>query len=238
MNRRPGTIALLVALVSGTAVGWSIYHLLLTGSCSTPAGPGEVPCPPETWHYVVALIGGVFGGFAAGATTGGSLIFVSVFGGLGVGAVMAGLNDGGESWFVLFGASFLLTPVLLLVGFFVAGLRRVRAARLMAGGVPATGTVLAVRDTGVTINGNPRLRMTFRIVPDDGVTAPFEGTKTATVPRVSNPRVGDSYPVFIDPQDNGKWMVAVAGPAMSEGRLRSAIGLARHGAAPVMPPAP
>lgn len=237
MNRRPGTITLLLALASGTAVGWAIHHMLLTGSCSTPAGPGEVECPPETWHYVVALVGGMFGGFGSGLTTGGSLIFVSVFGGIGVGSVMAGLDDAGEKWFVFFGACFLLTPVLLLLGFFTAGVRRVRAAALMSGGIPATGTVLSVDDTGVRINGNPRLRMTFHIVPDDGVRPPFDGTKTATVPRISTPRVGDSYPVFIDPQDNDKWMVAVAGPAMSEGRLRSIVDLARHGAGPAMPPA-
>jgi len=136
-----------------------------------------------------------------------------------------------------FGACFLLTPVLMLLGFFGAGLRRVRAAQLMSGGIPATGTVLSVEGTGLLINGNPRLRMTFHIVPDDGITAPFEGTKTTTVPITSTPRVGDSYPVFIDPQDHSKWMVAVAGPAMSEGRLRSVIDIARHGAGPAMPPA-
>ena len=236
MNRRPGSFTMLVALASGFAVGWAIYHMLLTGSCSTPAGPGEVECPPEMWHYVVALVGGIMGGFVSGIVSGGSLVFVSVFGGIGLGGVLAGLDEAGERWYVLFGLCFLLTPVVMLLSYLGVGLRRVRAAALMSHGIPATGTVLAVEDTHVIINGNPRVRMTFHVVPNGGVLPPFDGTKTTTVPRISIPRVGDSYPVFVDPENSERWMVAVAGPPMSQGALRRVVDLARHGAGPAMPP--
>jgi hypothetical protein len=243
MKTNRGRSGLVLGAASGLLVGWGIYHMMLIGSCSTPPGPGEVACPPEVIQYILALIGGVFVGVAAAAASNGLGVF-AIFGGIGLGGILAGLqpaSGGGQGWYVFFGACFLLTPMLGLLSLPFVGLRRLRAARLMQEGIPATGTVLEVAHTGVTINSNPRLRMRFRIEPNDGYPAPFEAEKVATVPRVSLPRAGDRYPVWIDRDDHAKWMFAAGTggtDATSSPTLRRVLELARHGAGPAMPPAP
>jgi hypothetical protein len=53
--------------------------------------------------------------------------------------------------------------------------------------------VLSIADTGMTINDNPRVKMTLRVTPQDG--APFEIQTKATVSRINIPRVGDRFRV-------------------------------------------
>ena len=59
------------------------------------------------------------------------------------------------------------------------------------------GEVLSVEDTNITINDNPRVRITVRAEPPG--EAPFTIVKTATVSRVRVPRPGDRCVVFYDP---------------------------------------
>ena len=70
---------------------------------------------------------------------------------------------------------------------------------LMANGQAGSATITAVRDTGMTINDNPRVKMTVRAEPVG--EAPFTVVKSATVSRVRIPRAGDSCVVFYDPSD-------------------------------------
>jgi hypothetical protein len=79
------------------------------------------------------------------------------------------------------------------------GKKRQLAQELMATGRRCTGEVLSVEDTGMTINDNPRVKITVRAEPPG--EAPFEIEKTATVSRVSIPRRGDRCTVFYDPAD-------------------------------------
>jgi hypothetical protein len=242
MTTRPRPFGSLLGIAAGCAVGWGIYHLMLIGSCSTPAGPGEVPCPPGSEQYFFALFFGIL--VAVGATiAGGSwLAFYALFAGIGVGGIAAGMSDspGSATWFVFFGLCFLLTPLVGLVALPIAGLKKLKAARLTSGGIPAVGTVLAIEDTGVTLNNNPRLRVRFRIEPSNGIP-PYEATKTATVPRVQIPRVGDRYPLWLDPNDPNSWVFANADAAAAPATpasLRQIVDLARHGARPAIPPPP
>jgi hypothetical protein len=85
--------------------------------------------------------------------------------------------------------------------------KRKKAEALMATGSKGAGTVVQVQDTGMTVNDNPRIKMTFRVEPLDGSPA-FDTTKTTTVSRVQIPRQGDRYPVWYDAQDTSKWMYA------------------------------
>ena len=85
--------------------------------------------------------------------------------------------------------------------------KRKKAEELMATGSRGAGTVVMVQDTGMTVNDNPRIKMTFRVEPLDGSPA-FDTTKTTTVSRVQIPRQGDRYPVWYDPQDTSSWMYA------------------------------
>ncbi len=80
------------------------------------------------------------------------------------------------------------------------GKKKKQAENLVASGATAVGTITAVRDTGMTINDNPRVELVFRIDPLDG-SAPFEGVKKATVSRVRIPQPGQRYPVFYDAAD-------------------------------------
>ena len=239
MRGTPRPFGSLVGIVAGYFISEGIYQLMLTGSCSTPAGPGEVPCPPGTIRYFFFLFFGIIGGMAGTFLGGSWLSFGAIFGGIGYGAIRAGLTDAappGSEWFVWFGLMFLLTPLIGLVSVVLVGLKRMKAQRLLSNGRSGTGTVLGVEDTGVTINGNPRVRLRFLIEPSDGITPPFEAVKTTTVSRVQLPRVGDRFPVWFDPDDREKWMFATGTPAAAtQPGLRTIVEAARRGAQPGVP---
>lgn len=78
--------------------------------------------------------------------------------------------------------------------------KREKAMNLVEHGATAVGTITAVRDTGVTMNDNPRVELVFRFDPLDGSPA-LEASKKATVSRVRIPQAGQRYPVFYDPAD-------------------------------------
>ena len=78
--------------------------------------------------------------------------------------------------------------------------KKAKAEDLMANGARGVGTIIDVRDTGMTINDNPRVKMTFQIDPLDG-SASFTAEKTKTVSRVRIPQMGCRYPIFYDRED-------------------------------------
>lgn len=78
--------------------------------------------------------------------------------------------------------------------------KKAKAENLMANGARGVGTVTSVRDTGTTINDNPRVKLTFRIEPLDG-SAAFDAEKTKTVSRVAIPQAGNRYPILYDAAD-------------------------------------
>lgn len=243
MNTRPRLVPALVGIAAGYYVHLGIYHMMLIGSCSTPAGPGETPCPPGTGRYFAYLFIGILVAMGSIFAGGSWLSFSAIFAGVGAGAIRAGVSDmapDGAGWYWWFGLIFLATPVTMVVTLPIVGLKRMRAARLLSQGQEAIGTVLAIEDTGVTINQNPRVRMRFRIEPSDGITAPWEAEKTATVSRVQLPRVGDRYPVWYDPADRSKWMFArddtLEAARGGQPPLRRIVDLARQGARPTVPP--
>jgi hypothetical protein len=69
-------------------------------------------------------------------------------------------------------------------------------------GTQALAVVTDVRDTGVTVNNNPRVKLTLQVQPEG--QAGFETTKTKTVSRVSIPSIGDRYYVRFSPDDPSK----------------------------------
>ena len=239
MNRPPRLFGSLIGIVSGWAVATAIYNMLLTGSCSTPPGPGEVACPPEMFLYAFYMTGGIIGG-VVGTIFGGSwLAFGSLFTGIGLGGVLAGLQPaekGGQPWFIFFGAMFLLTPV---VGTFImigVGVNRLRTKQLMENGIAAVGVVLDIQGTGVLINNNPRVRMRFRIEFPQGYPAPYEAEKTATVNQFDLPRVGDRYPVWVDKDDPQRFVFMTKAPAGETTPLRRLVEAAKEGAQPTPMP--
>ena len=103
--------------------------------------------------------------------------------------------------------------------------KREKAENLVATGSRAVGTVLGVQDTGMTMNDNPRIRMSFRIEPLDGSPA-FEAEKTKVVSRVQIPRQGDRYPVWYDPADPENWAFATVDNDEGRDSIRQMFGAA------------
>ncbi len=101
--------------------------------------------------------------------------------------------------------------------------KKQKAEDLMANGSKGAGTVVSVRDTGTTINDNPRVEMVFRVEPLDGGPA-FDLTKKTTVSRVEIPRQGDRYPVWYDPQDPDKWAYATVADDTGRATMRQLFG--------------
>jgi hypothetical protein len=69
--------------------------------------------------------------------------------------------------------------------------------RLKAYGVEADATILAISDTGITMNKNPYVKLRLRVEPIG--MAVYETEVKATVSRVSIPRPGDGVRVKFDP---------------------------------------
>jgi hypothetical protein len=77
--------------------------------------------------------------------------------------------------------------------------------RLKAHGVEAEATILAVSDTGVTLNKNPYVRLRLRVEPM-GMPV-YETEAKAMVSRVMIPRPGDGVRVKFDPNKPGDVIV-------------------------------
>lgn len=103
------------------------------------------------------------------------------------------------------------------------GRKKKKIQALFETGSKAVGVVESVRDTGMTVNDNPRVKMTFRIEPLDG-SEPFEAEKTKTVPRVAIPRQGDRYPVWYDPNDTETWAFAMVENDQGREQIRAQFG--------------
>ena len=101
--------------------------------------------------------------------------------------------------------------------------KRKKAQALFETGSKGIGEVLGVQDTGMTMNDNPRVRMTFRVEPIDGSPA-FQAEKTTTVSRVQIPRQGDRYPVWYDPNDASSWAYATIDNDQGRDQIRQMFG--------------
>jgi hypothetical protein len=101
--------------------------------------------------------------------------------------------------------------------------KREKVQNLMATGAKGIGVVLNVQDTGMTMNDNPRVKLTFQIDPLDGSPG-FQAEKTATVSRVAIPRIGDRYACWYDPADPSTWAFATLHDAEGMAQIRAMFG--------------
>jgi hypothetical protein len=99
------------------------------------------------------------------------------------------------------------------MGFFGGGKRK---RRLQEAGVEAPAQVLEVRDTGVTVNNNPRVKLTLSVSPADG-SAAFQVSTKQTVSRVAIPRAGDGFMIRYDPEDHDNFEFIGATGSASDG---------------------
>ena len=114
---------------------------------------------------------------------------------------------------LLFGSSMILTVVLVAISllcmfvivaasiavpFILMRNNQKRAQELMAVGTQGEATVLALQDTGMFINNNPRVSMLLEVRV--GNLAPYQVQKVVTIPiiRLSQIQVGAVVPVMVD----------------------------------------
>jgi hypothetical protein len=79
------------------------------------------------------------------------------------------------------------------------GLNPFAVARMVLAGERAQATIATVRDTGVTVNADPRVELLLRVEPAGA--PPFEATRKVVVSRIDFPRAGDRLEVAYDPDD-------------------------------------
>ena len=108
------------------------------------------------------------------------------------------------------------------------GGKKKKAENLMQSGSKAVGTIVGVRDTGMTINDNPRIVLSFRIDPLDGSES-FAADKKATVSRVAIPQAGQRFPVWFDPADHSSFMYATIDNDQGRQQIVAMFGDARPG---------
>lgn len=231
---KPKPAGLLLGLAGNLVLGWGIYNVLGTGSC----GGEYPPCPASSAPHILALPLGMVTSMLAIFLGGGPVAFLGMFAAVGAASILRGANGGeGDGTFALVFGAFFLLPVLLPLFLIPYGKRRARRAeRLVAEGKRAIATVTAIEDTGVTINNNPRVRLTLSIQPEDGGPA-FDGEKAMVVPRVDIPRVGDRYPVWYDPQDPTTFGIGTGVQADAPADVR-ALFVKAGAPAPLPPPEP
>jgi hypothetical protein len=83
-----------------------------------------------------------------------------------------------------------------------------RAQHLMAHGVVGQGTITALRDTGMTVNDNPRIELDLTVtVPG---REPYAVTHAQTISRlaIAGFQPGATVPVRVDPNDPAQMIIA------------------------------
>jgi hypothetical protein len=211
-----------IGVFSMVLFGEGVYHVAATGTCAS-GGPYQIArtCPPGTGWWIAVVAGSIIGLVVAAVVVemGVALLVAGLFLAGGAGAIVA-LTDGSAA---ASGASLGLWTMmgvwaLLGLGWLVAtlsGRRKSRlAATLLERGTPAWAQLERVDDTAVTVNNNPRVRLTLRVRPEG--KPEFEAHKTITVSRVAIPQVGATFPVWYDPDDHDK--LALGLPDTAEGK--------------------
>jgi hypothetical protein len=122
---------------------------------------------------------------------------------------------------LLVGAGFLafaIGLVMIVVGTVVASSRNraqqeAEDSQFTQSAPMATGVVMGLRDTGETINDNPRAEITISYTRLDGT--PAQATVRQVVPRLAVPRPGDPATVWYDPS-GPKVVAKFGGPILTQ----------------------
>ena len=228
-TRKP--LGLILGLIGCLLTGYALFSLLSeTGCFGIDKGCMAPPVSP-----MLALPLGIVLAVAGILTGGGMLVFSGLFMAIGLGALAVGAT--GQMpvmpffpW--LFGGLFFLAGLFPFFGGLamkrVGAAKQAMAEELMRTGTKGVGTITDVRDTGITINNNPRIVITMRIEPTDG-SAPVDRQKTVTVSRVQIPQIGARYPAWFDPADPEKWMFGTAMDASASAEVKDMFARAQAG---------
>lgn len=171
--------------------------LLIGAGILVAADDGCIDCASSPAE-VTLFLGGL-GLVVLAAVLGSWIGFAVMWPTIGLAALVGGAHGSTEARNI--GMAFLATSAFAVVGLAGAAVwfRRRAAARqqLIATGGRGVAEVRAVRDTGVTINEQPRVEIDYRVVPADG-SEPFTASTTEVVSRLDIPRPGQWRPVVFD----------------------------------------
>src|SRR5437899_1054604 len=129
-------VGVALLLFSGVILGVGIHHIVATGTCSSTgysANYGPVPhCPSGTGAWFGFVFGGIIGALVGSMMAGSvALVFASVFGGIGFGALSllfdSHVSSSTHIFAAAFGGSFAVVSVIAwiaVLGAALSGLRR------------------------------------------------------------------------------------------------------------------
>jgi hypothetical protein len=85
------------------------------------------------------------------------------------------------------------------------------AKKILATGLPAQATILEVRDTGVTVNNNPQIKLILQVTPQTGM--PYQAEVKLLISRLETYKYqsGMVLPVKYDPNDTSKIAIDFSG---------------------------
>ena len=94
--------------------------------------------------------------------------------------------------------SLIITAAAIAIPIYIYRNNRKKAEALMAVGTQGEATILALEDTGMLINNQPRVAMLLEIRMPNG--APYQVKKTVTIPliRLAQVQVGSVVQVMVD----------------------------------------
>jgi hypothetical protein len=102
-----------------------------------------------------------------------------------------------------------------------AGWNTLEQSELVHAGRRAPAVVIEVKDTGTTVNNQPRVRLRLRVQPEG--EPPFEVERKLLVSRLAIPRVGERVEVAYDPDDRDRFTFRAADLADDVARAPSRI---------------
>jgi len=209
---------LIVGLAGCALLGWALFSAFTAADCVADAarraaiGASEGCSSDGPGWLALAIPGGIILAIAGIFMGGGPVIFAGIFLSIGLSALIPnslGLMPDMQLFGWLFGGIFFVCGLLPFIGGALLGksflAKQKLAAELMQKGTKGIGTIVEVRDTGTTINDDPKVVIRMRIAPLDG-SGPVERSKTVAVPRIAIPRAGERYPAWFDYNDPDKWM--------------------------------
>lgn len=211
-----GALGLLLGLGALAAFDWALHEIVQTGTCAS-GGPyvSARQCPEGTGLRIAALtaaipVGLIGCGLLSFSRRGNwrgavgvwlvawALLFVSsaIVALVAVYASDDPVVEGAQLGVTIMAAVFIpmgLAPLAVLA----LGRRRGDADDGLSGS--ARGRILSVQDTGVSLAGAQRVRVTVQVEPDGA--EPFTVTTAAVVPDHAAAEVGGSVQVRYDPRD-------------------------------------
>jgi hypothetical protein len=101
--------------------------------------------------------------------------------------------------YLIVGSTLVIILGTFLIIYLMGRSRRKKSENLMATGVQGVATVLALQDTGMLVNNNPRVTLSMEITLPN--KPPYQATKTMVIPmiRMSQVQVGSTVQVVVDP---------------------------------------